>query len=105
MATRSVGIDMAKATFTAARWAAGRGQGLGTYPSTPDGFAALADRLGAEQQRGTTVHVVLEPTAGYELALARFACQQGWLVSHPRCRAARALRRGAAPTDMAAAGR
>lgn len=98
MATLSVGIDMAKATFTAARWGEGRGQWLGTYPNTPDGFVALADRL------GTTLHVVLEPTAGYELALAGFACQQGWLVSLSMPRAAHPVWRGAATADVAAAG-
>lgn len=66
---------MAKDTFTAARWGAGRGQGLGTYSNTPDGFAALAVRLGAEQEQGAPLHLVLKPTAGYALAPAGFACQ------------------------------
>ena len=70
----AVGIASAKATFTAARWVAGRGQGLGTAPNTPDGFAALADRLGAEHDHdGALLQLVLEPTAGYERALAGFA--------------------------------
>ena len=60
MATLSVGIDMAKATFTAAYWREGRGQGLGTYPNTPDGFAAVADRLDAELTGGGSLHLVLE---------------------------------------------
>jgi transposase len=94
MATLSVGIDMAKATFTAARWEAGRGQGLGIYPNTPAGFAALADRLSAEQAGGGSLHLVLEPTAGYELALAGFACQQGWLVSLPNPKQVRDWARG-----------
>ncbi len=94
MATLSVGIDMAKATFTAACWNGGRGRGLGSSPNTPDGFAALADRLGAEQQDSGSLHLVLEPTAGYELALAGFACQQGWQVSLPNPRQVRDWARG-----------
>ena len=117
---------MATATFTAARWGAGRGQGRGTSPNTPDGCAALADRLSAEQAGGGSRHLVLAPTAGYERALAGFACQQGGLVSLPNptqvrdwargsgrrakratraAGAARAGWRGAPPTDVAAAGR
>jgi transposase len=94
MATLSVGIDMAKATFTAACWRDGRGQGVGTYPNTPAGFAALADRLDAEQRDGESLHLVLEPTAGYELALAGFACQRGWQVSLPNPKQVRDWARG-----------
>lgn len=94
MATLSVGIDMAKATFTAACWRDGRGQGWGTYPNTPTGFAALADRLDAERRDGGPVHLVLEPTAGYALALAGFACQRGWQVSLPNPKQVRDWARG-----------
>ncbi len=96
MAAVAVGIDRAKDTFAAARWVAGRGQGLGTYPNTPDGFAALAERRGEEQRRhqGETVQLVLEPTAGDELALAGFACPRGWLVSLPNPKQVRAWARG-----------
>lgn len=94
MARLSVGIDMAKATFTAAYWRDGRGQGLGTYPNTPAGFAALADRLDTERRDGQSLHLVMEPTAGYELALAGFACQRGWLVSLPNPKQARDWAKG-----------
>ena len=35
------------------------------------------------QYQTTQIHLVLEPTGGYELGLVTFAHQQGWLVSLP----------------------
>src|SRR4051794_10024316 len=57
VATLSAGMDMAKATFTGAWWRDGRGQGLGTYPNTPTGFGALADRLGEGRRDGGSLHL------------------------------------------------
>jgi transposase len=86
----AVGVDIAKASFVAACWwpEQDHGEVLDTFANTPEGFAALAERLQARCPHGTLdgappLHVVLEPTGGAELPLALFALQQGWLVSRP----------------------
>jgi len=96
MAVLSVGVDIAKQTFAGAVWAAEAGHPLGEFSNRPAGFEALAARL--EQERGRagaeTVHLVLEPTGGYELALAHFALQRGWRVSLPNPRQVRDWAKG-----------
>jgi hypothetical protein len=42
MTSLTVGIDVAKATFTAASWKGEAGQPLGSFPNTEAGMAALA---------------------------------------------------------------
>jgi transposase len=86
----AVGVDTAKASFVAACWwpEQDHGEVLDTFATPPEGFAALAERLQArcphETRDGVPPwHVVLEPTGGAALPLARFALQPGWLVSRP----------------------
>ncbi len=81
MSIQFLGVDMAKATFDAAVWITDQAQGLGTFPNTPTGFQALQTRI----QPLTTqpIHLIVEPTGGYELALVAFAAEQGWQVSLP----------------------
>lgn len=85
MGALSIGIDVAKNSLAVAGWTAGAGRVLGEWPNTPAGFAKLAGCLEQEQQRARaeSIQVTLEPTAGYELALASFALAQGWRVSMP----------------------
>jgi transposase len=56
---------------------------LGRFCNDAAGFAQLAVQVKAlaEEQQGTTLHLVLEPTGGYEAALLSFAYAQGWLVT------------------------
>ena len=77
----ALGIDIAARSFTAALWTDGAAIPLGTFPNTPTGFAQLAARPALAA--APAVHLVLEPTGGYELPLAHFALQQGWRVSLP----------------------
>src|SRR5919202_4217665 len=76
-----LGIDVAAQSFTAATWHAGAGQLLGTFPNTSAGFAQLAAL--PVVVAAPAIHLVLEPTGGYELPLAHFALAQGWQVSLP----------------------
>ncbi len=81
MSAPMLGVDIAKATFTAALWANDQAQPLGIFPNTPAGFEDLHTRLGPQTEQ--TIHLIVEPTGGYELALVNFACQQGWQISLP----------------------
>lgn len=76
MGVAYVGIDVAKATVTA--WVAGAPRPLGTFEQAPAGWQALATALATE---AGDIHLLLEPTGGYELAVALFALEQGWAVS------------------------
>lgn len=83
MTVLSVGIDVAKATITAAVWEQAAGRVLGTFANDVDGLAACAAEVNQAQDRAraAAVRVALEPTAGYELPVAGYAVQQGWQVS------------------------
>jgi len=96
MTTLHVGIDIAKASFVPALHWHGQGRRLDPLTNTPEGFAALAQAvIQAQYQLGAdAVHLIMEPTAGYELALAAFALAQGWMVSLPNPRHVREWARG-----------
>jgi transposase len=85
MATVAVGVDMAKASFVAAVCVAGQLRELGTQPNDGSGFTALQRQLAAlpEVAEQDVMHLVVEPTGGYEQALVAFAYAQGWQVSLP----------------------
>ncbi len=87
-----LGVDIAAATYTAACWVDGRGTLLGTLPNTRDGFPQLAAH--PTLAPAPAIHLVLEPTGGYELALAHFALQQGWQVSVPNPKQVRDFAKG-----------
>jgi transposase len=88
METLSLGIDIAKASFTAAAYGPAGACEWGSFANSPAGFqqwqAQVQTVLGAQPEWAPLV--VLEPTGGYELALAGFAAQQGWPVSRPNAK-------------------
>jgi transposase len=90
------GIDIAKASFTAAWWVEGKGRYLGEFTNAPAGFEQLAGRVrqALPAGRADRVHLILEPTGGYELGLAAFALAQGWRVSLPNPRHVRDFAKG-----------
>jgi transposase len=79
-----VGIDVANASFVAAAQGPA-GEGLwGEFANTPAGFGQRQGRVtAAVAEQNAQAVVVLEPTGGYQLALAGFAAAQGWQVSRP----------------------
>lgn len=91
-----VGVDVAQATLVLAVWVNGQALRLDDCANTPEGFVALARQLDQAQHRyGTTgMHLIVEPTGGYELALASFALAQGWTVSRPNPAQVREWARG-----------
>ena len=85
MDTLYVGVDIAKASFTVAVLGPAGEADWGEFANTPAGFEQWRARVSAAvaDQGELPVVVVLEPTGGYELALAGYAAEQGWLVSRP----------------------
>ena len=80
-----VGLDMAKANFSAARWQGGAGKYWGEFSNDQRGYGRLC-RVIERHQRSTgaeQVHVTLEPTGGYERRLVEYAHERGWKVSLP----------------------
>jgi transposase len=96
MAELFVGVDVAQASLVPALWINGQAVRLPDCANAPAGFAALAELLDqAQQTYGTTgIHLIVEPTGGYELALASFALKQGWTVSRPNPAQVREWARG-----------
>jgi transposase len=94
--TVHLGVDIAKQSFEAAFWRLPVGQPLGSFPNTKEGFAQFADvvQQTTEGSKEIQVHLVLEPTGGYELALALWAIEQGWQVSRPNPKQVRDFCRG-----------
>lgn len=88
MATLVVGIDIAKASFVAAVQGPAGLAAWGSLTNTPAGFEQLRQQVTTAQAdaEGAAVLVVLEPTGGYELALAGYAAEQGWAVSRPNAK-------------------
>jgi transposase len=85
METLYLGIDIAKASFVAAALGPAGESTWGEFANTPAGFEQWRGQVAAalDEHPLATVLMVLEPTGGYELALAGFAAAQGWLVSRP----------------------
>ena len=52
------------------------------------------ETLGAPDDLAPTLHLVVEPTGGYELPLVAFAYEQGWAVSLPNPRQVRDWAKG-----------
>jgi transposase len=95
MTTAWLGIDMAKATFVAVLIGTDE-VALGEFPNTTTGFAALAKRVQGVLTTAPTlsVHLLVEPTGGYEAALVAFAYEQEWLVTLPNPRLVRSWATG-----------
>jgi transposase len=87
MKTLYVGGDVSKANIEAAVWGAGEKEGkvVGQLDNERTGYEWLAGKVeGLRQSSGAdVVHLVVEPTGGYELGVVAFAQEQGWWVSLP----------------------
>lgn len=82
-----LGVDMAKQTLDAAVCLLDDGEGLfiGQFDNNKTGFGKLAKIVNRirKKRKAETVHLVSEPTGGYELALVAYAHERGWSVSLP----------------------
>lgn len=86
----NLGVDVGKATLVAATWQDRTGTVLGSFPNALVGFTALAAAL----PDGQPVRLIIEPTGGYELALAAWAAERGWTVCRPNPRRLRDWAKG-----------
>jgi len=70
---------------------------LGTFPNSDTGFDQLSRALteAARRYQTTDLHLVMEPTGGYEYPLACFAYRQRWRISLPNPRRVRDWARAA----------
>lgn len=83
MATRWVGADMAKANFVV-EVAGQQEAALGSFDNQTAGFAQLQQAIAQlGPVAASEIHLIVEPTGGYELALVAYAYEQGWQVSLP----------------------
>jgi transposase len=97
MSMLTVGVDISYKTFEAASSLGQAKPGkLGHYRNDADGFNGLAQAVAQAAQAGgaETIHLILEPTGGYEQPLARFALERGWRVSLPNPRQVRDWAKG-----------
>lgn len=80
-----LGVDMSKASFVAALWLDKQANDLGVLPNDEAGFRQWSEQVSAYQRQtgAQGIHLIVEPTGGYELALVTFAYSQAWAVSLP----------------------
>jgi transposase len=78
-----VGVDSAKASFTSATCWADQLHYQGETPNSATGCATFASAMEHQAQAaGTTViHLIIEPTGGYEAQLVGEAYRRHWLVT------------------------
>lgn len=96
MATLYLGVDIAKETFAAALRFGDQAEWLGEFQNGEDGFLAwLSLVLARAKEAGAELlHLVLEPTGGYELPLACFAHERELYVSRPNPKQVRDFAKG-----------
>lgn len=80
-----VGIDMSKKQYDVALCPERKATSWGQYPNQEQGYQKMAKELRAEikSDEETIVHLIVEPTGGYEKRLVAFAFEQSWRVSLP----------------------
>lgn len=78
-----VGVDMSKAKFTAADGWQKVIKDQGEWVNTPDGCSKFADTMeeGAKAHDTSMIHLIIEPTGGYEAQLVAEAYRRGWSVT------------------------
>jgi len=84
MTTLYLGIDVSKSWLdVAVAWSPERLEPLGRFSNNEAGFRQLGECVTelCQQLAGAVVHLVAEPTGGYESNLLYFAYAQGWQVT------------------------
>lgn len=78
-----VGVDMAEAKFDGVAWRKDGQRQVDSYTNDADGYRSFADKLEAEQaaEGAHALHLLVEPTAGYQAGLLVFAYRKGWRIT------------------------
>jgi len=83
----SVGVDVSEKTLAVAYWDQDENDPVfvGTFTNTTRGFQAIQREIEerSNSMGATVIHLVMEPSGGYEQPFAHFAHQAGWRVSLP----------------------
>lgn len=83
METLYIAADIAKQNFTTAGWLGKQAQYWELYQNKVEGYVEFGLHVYKVQKEHNVqnVHLIVEPTSGYELGLVLFAYEQGWLVT------------------------
>lgn len=78
-----LGVDVSAASLDVAYAYQGQEALLSSYPNRPTGWRALDKAVVVRTAAAAdeTIHLIVEPTGGYERGLVRYAHEQGWAVS------------------------
>ncbi len=83
----SLGVDVSEKTLDVAYWDQDKNEPVlvGAFTNNPKGFQTIQRKI--EERRkdidAAIIHLVMEPSGGYEQPFAHFAHQEGWQVSLP----------------------
>lgn len=78
-----VGVDIGKDSLDASIYQKEKPQRLGEFSNNQKGFLNLSQAIEKKSSKQVQIHLVLEPSGGYQLKLVTYAYEQGWLVSQP----------------------
>lgn len=78
-----IGGDVSQQQVDLAHWNCGDATLVEVIENSNSGLTRLQEKVAQLQQQdcAQSVHLILEPTGGYEQRLARFALKMGWTVS------------------------
>lgn len=81
MKTLYMGVDMAKSDFEGVAWCKPGDREVKNYANTREGYEAFASAMDALQAAtgAKQLHLIIEPTGGYQAGLLLFAYRKGWL--------------------------
>jgi transposase len=83
----SVGVDVSEKTLDVAYWDQDENEPVfvGTFTNNCKGFQSIQRKIEERSMNidATVIHLVMEPSGGYEQPFAHFAHQAGWKVSLP----------------------
>ena len=78
-----IGADISKKTFDVGLKDGTSSQYIGQFQNDQEGFNALSQSIKSRTSNASQVHLILEPTGGYERHLMAYGFSQNWLVSRP----------------------